>query len=208
MVKTVNQVQVANAGVINPNYTYNGQSSTGDDLNELDLVARNILAVTHSAWKAVDNPILQNITGMKTFACIASGDTLYVAHNAGLLKPRNLLPADVEADAIRDAAIDIMREDNCNKITTVTVINLATKKNAKSYHAEMQLIAYCIANGLPIDGGIIGVSKPCCSQCSDKLSILHVEHSLKAGPPIGGWEIPGGDFGGILTVNTRDPLRH
>jgi hypothetical protein len=232
MAKQVHNATVPPAGIIDPNVNYAGQASDGSDLNDLDLVARYILAVTHSRWNSefteegeakgakeyewADGPrpeamtshvIRQNVTGMKTFAVAVSGSTLYVAHNAGT-KSKKPEPSTDDREEISAAVLGYLASCRLDKkVTSVEIINRATsRKLATTYHAEMQLLAHFIAGGLCLDGKVIGVSKPCCSTCSNQLDALNVSYSLKGDPPLGEWKIPQGALTGMLSANALYPL--
>jgi hypothetical protein len=194
-------------GPINKNIYYSNQATDGSDLNDLDNIARYILAMTHSGWNDPYHIVKQNVTGKKTFAVGASGDTLYVAHNVAMEGGNRPSPNTGEEEGIKNITLGFIKSElKVSKIRDVKVINLAGRGNATSFHAEMQLIAYLKDKGLALDGRIIGVSKPCCGTCGNFLNALGINFSLIGDPPLGQWMIPAEYQGGMLSTNDIPPL--
>jgi len=199
MSKKVQKSNLGTIGPINNNFNYNDQATDGSDLNDLDILMRTIVAFTHSSWKDAENVALQNITGSKTFAAVASGNTLYVAHNAGFEDQNATLPTDNELDQIADIISLAISDIPSYKLTKVTMLSGANSNSQrKSFHAEMQLLAYCHENNIQIDGGMMGVSKPCCKKCATQLTAQGIDFSLEdIGDLKGKWVVPDGYLIGV-----------
>lgn len=233
--KNVQKENLGQIGPISQNVNYKGQATDGSDLNELDLIARTILAVTHSEWKTTfdattphphfskGTPVAfdperdaqrhegwvvgQSLTGPKTFAVAVCGSVLYVAHNAALESIREVEPSEAEQTQIKAIVLDTLRVDGYHKVTDVVFFNLASKNNKTAFHAEMQLLSYFQANKLTIDGSVIGVSKPCCNFCANQLRAMGIVFSLEAvGDALGQWKIPDAHAFTSISANKIDPL--
>lgn len=153
-----------------------------EDLNGLDRIARTVLALVHSAYssqKAKDQHhdfVLQNIVSMNTVAAAASGDKLYLAANGVDL----LGAATAIANALGNEGVSF----------TPVIVTGTTWKD-KDFHAEMQLVSYLANNGLMPNGLTIGVSKPCCLQCAERLDSLGLSYSLWHDEEVGKrWKAP------------------
>jgi hypothetical protein len=168
-------------------------------LNDLDLIARFVLAIAHSGqWTAervaegTGRPAAeaartaareQHFVNQRTVAVARVRGTLYIAANM------------LWNDDVEDVG------------TTMTRVMLALRgegirgpfqfvpnPNGSSdsvFHAEMQLLRYLARNGLPMPAEM-GVSKPCCPRCAarlDRIGVAHsAEHDQDPGPRR--WEAP------------------
>lgn len=156
---------------------------TSDGLNPMDLIARRILAYKFSGTH-VDELARQAMRDIETVACAVVGaGTLLVSHNH---RYGNRVTNETNVGL---AARQVWRELQAEGFTNITgylVIHPAGVRRT-SFHAEMQILEYCGTNNAPIQGAVIGVSKPCCKKCSTVLKIFKIDYSYFAGPPEGEW---------------------
>lgn len=140
---------------------------TANELNDLDLIARQILAVAFSTLYP-GNDREQLFIGQRTIAVAKHGGTIYVASND-----------------VYDGAPTIQQQTNVSQQLasdgeTGNIVYLAnwagwSGMESRDYHAEIQLVDYFYMMRMPLPQ--IGVSKPCCSKCKAELDRLGIDYS-------------------------------
>ncbi|WP_444936307.1 nucleic acid/nucleotide deaminase domain-containing protein [Microbulbifer sp. JMSA004] len=157
------------------------------DLNPLDLVARQILTYKFTHLHNPQDSVRQAMRDVETVACaIAGKGTLLVAHNSSFGAHGGNNSA-VEAATVK--ALKDLRTRGFTNITDCFVLS-PIRRQRKTFHAEMQLLKACAENNRPIQGGVIGVSKPCCGKCAKYLKALGIDFSLYSKSPVGDWISP------------------
>ncbi|WP_164887288.1 hypothetical protein [Hahella sp. KA22] len=160
---------------------------TPNDLNPLDIIARQIIATKFSGMHDPSNIVLQAMRDVETVACAVVGTgTLLVAYNYG---HGNSTDNANHIDFAARSALQSLHAEGFTNVTQYHVLHVS-KNRKKSFHAEMNIIEHCGNNNLPIQGAVIGVSKPCCGKCAEVLNTFRVDYSLYSAPPIGQWERP------------------
>lgn len=203
MPSQVEQRRIGAAGPIDPNLEYhlkNEDTPLHHKLNNLDAVARLVMAVAHTSTAKAPETTLDpaqklrqvvqvNIgTGIKTVAVTRSGNNLLVAQNGIFGDLKGTARTDLELK-LRSHVMDELGAHST--IQSVTFINGAYDDYGK--HAEMALVEHCIANRVPMTGGTVGVSKPCCKHCSQELARNGVDFSLWVDKEVPKWEAVVGD---------------
>ncbi|GJJ03231.1 hypothetical protein RugamoR64_37690 [Duganella rhizosphaerae] len=163
-----------------------------DELNSLDIVARHILAykftIVHNeeAGNRVD-PVLHSLRDRETVACVMVNDGhLLVAHN---FKFRDADTNRIPFELATAKTVEAMKAEGL-RIKTYAAVPFYIAKRKKDFHAEMQLLEYVSDNAMSIQGGVIGVSKPCCDDCARTLTSMGIDFSFRAGVAIGDWQPP------------------
>ncbi|HEY4371416.1 MAG TPA: hypothetical protein VGN52_05810 [Burkholderiales bacterium] len=147
------------------------ENITPEGLNYYDRVARLMLAITHTA--PGDNAISptdmlgQQMIGAPTVAVAECGGTLYVTTNKIAEFQHKLVKGALEREDV-DAKIEVLPDPKSD-----------------SYHAEMQLVDYFSHKGIRLEGDTMGVSKPCCKSCADRLEALSIDYSYWHGQNVG-----------------------
>ncbi|MBB5190458.1 hypothetical protein HNQ50_001180 [Silvimonas terrae] len=130
------------------------------NLNYLDKIARSILSICHSA----DSPdfVRQNLVDMNTVAVYPYGPVLVVACSGKVTLNRNLILSCL-GDTIADYGF-----------SSILIIGGG---GPQQQHAEMQIADFHLVHPPETGWGIIGVSKPCCILCAEKLDDLNINYS-------------------------------
>ncbi|AWF82093.1 hypothetical protein BTJ40_15340 [Microbulbifer sp. A4B17] len=158
-----------------------------DDLNPLDLVARKILAHKFSNLHDPQNSVRQAMRDVETVACVIAGKgTLLVSHNSSFGAHGG---NNQEVELATAAAFKDLRARGFVNITDYHVLS-PIRKLRRTFHAEMQILKACSEHNREIQGGIIGVSKPCCGKCAKVLKAFRINFSLYSKSPIGDWVSP------------------
>jgi|GEM_PF-4802707 len=151
-------------GISDANVIYRHVTAGG--LNELDKIARFILAVAFSG-EFPGNDREQHFVAQRTVAVARHQGKIYVASN-GLY---GLAPSDGQRGNVATALAGAGIADEI-----VYLANWAlTNGGGNEYHAEIQLMDYFYFMRLPLPQ--IGVSKPCCGNCSTALTRVGTDHS-------------------------------
>lgn len=201
------QRRVGAAGPIDPNLEYhlkNEDTPLHHKLNNLDAVARLIMAMAHTA--TAKSPEEENLeadqktrrtvqvnigSGIKTVAVTRSGTSLLVAQN-GIFR-------DAKPRSARGALETTLTTHVKNQLGDKGPIQSVQFVNADSddfgMHAEMVLLQHCMSRRLPMTGGTIGVSKPCCKNCAAALNDAKVDYTLWIDGEVPKWTSPAGDRG-------------
>lgn len=135
--------------------------------NELDKLARSILSVCHSADKQTDF-VIQNLIDMN---CVA------VAIYGNLLTGLTLLVAKNGKTTIDPAFVGASLTAELNQFDIKNIELIENQKSDRDFHAEMQLVDALSSKGQRPAGDQIGVSKPCCIFCAEKLDALGIDYS-------------------------------
>lgn len=139
------------------------------NLNVYDRIARFILALAYTHQAAPDF-LPQQLIGMNTIAVAGNGGKLYLAANGIDLKPSlPLVEEELRAEEIEQEVV------------------LLPNLHGKDHHAEMQIIDHFAKEGMRLDDDTIGVSKPCCTSCAEKLESLGIAYSYWHDQKIGAW---------------------
>lgn len=141
-----------------------------EKLNDFDGIARYILALVYSASdKGTKTEFLhQQLIGIPTVAVACSGGVLHIAHDI----------VKIDIGQIKD----ILESINYKKIELIKNNN-----TNKKLHAEMKILKVL---GVNLDRKLMGVSKPCCTQCADFLELQGIDYSYWHSHPVGHWTPP------------------
>ena len=182
-----------------------------DELNDLDRIARFVLAVAHSANYSGTHRE-QRFVGQRTVAVaitdrgdlvIAQNSVLTTRVSSGRGRPSftRMVP-ELEERIRQTVAVEleweyaIPPEELHLDLPDKPFGNIYWVANRfgpqdTSFHSEMQLV-YCMAqNGLRFEGNQIGVSKPCCLKCATRLSKLGIDYSYYHTQSADPWVDPG-----------------
>lgn len=182
-----------------------------DELNDLDRIARFVLAVAHSAnYSGTDRE--QRFVGQRTVAvAITERGDLVIAQN-GVLTTRissgrgrpqftRMIPA-LEERIRRTVYVELEWEyaippeelhlDPPDKpFGNISWVANHFGPQDTSFHAEMQLVSCLARNRFRFEGNQIGVSKPCCLKCANRLGKLGIDYSYYHTQSADPWVDPG-----------------
>lgn len=154
-------------------------------LNDLDRIARYFLAVAYSSVYKPTDTYNQAYIAARTVAVGRSGNKLYIAANGlkglGSQRPRGdtrrIIIAVNEIRIGAQGLANALAEEGIGGITNIIFATNPEGDEDRTYHAEMQLVDIFHEEGVPFDGSIIGVSKPCCKNCAQSLDRVGVGYS-------------------------------
>lgn len=163
---------------LNRNVEYNLQ---WNNLNELDRIARFVLAIAYSGYYAGNDTYNQAYVAARTVAVARSRGALYIAANT--------LWREADVDAVTDRVSDALRGEGIGGLPGDRIVFVFNPRgdDDREFHAEMQLVEYLHARNLPFDGNEIGVSKPCCTTCANRLDRLRISYSYWHNQGVGVW---------------------
>jgi len=180
-----------------------------DELNDLDRMARFIIAVAHSVNYSPRHRE-QGFIGQRTVAVALNKGTLYVAQNnvltsmgrTGSGKP-TFVSMDLDLSTkIRQHVKDKLAEEytdpdspedkplSLQPFQKVVWISAGGWERT-DFHAEMQLVNFFKNQNLAFEKNQIGVSKPCCSNCASRLTALGIDYSYFHTQTALPWKDPG-----------------
>lgn len=137
------------------------------ELNELDKVARYILAVAFSS-QYPGNSREQMFISQRTVAVASHNGKLYVASNG-------LYGGEPDALQKGNVAAALRAEGVMDEIVYLANWSGFHGLGESDYHAEMQIVDYFYLMRIPLPQ--IGVSKPCCGKCKERLDSLGIDYS-------------------------------
>lgn len=156
-----------------------------DRLNDLDRVARYILAVGYSGQYHGGDAYNQGYVAARTVAVALHEGHLYVATNT-VIDPRREHPNVTIGRVLSEVGTEVLERGLEDTYKSVIFIENPRGSADRTYHAEMQLIDFFHRNRWRPGGDMIGVSKPCCRRCAVNLDNLDVGysywHSENVGP--------------------------
>lgn len=155
------------------------------NLNFLDRVARYFLAIAYSSVYPGSDKYNQAYVAARTVAAALNGNKLYLAANElkglGLQRPKkDTRPIIIAVNELRKGFEGLIKEfasEGIGGITEVVFVANPFGDDNRTYHAEMQLVDLFYEGRMNFDGGIIGVSKPCCMQCALSLDKVDINYS-------------------------------
>jgi hypothetical protein len=191
------------------------------ELNDLDRLARFILAVIHSSiYEGTDRE--QFFAAQRCVATAIWDNHLYFTANNVLTRRdpeargkgrTKAIPTEELDGIVRDTEYAIweavMRDlvaeakrapektlvsmadiDEVRGFTGISFIMNPRGAEDTSLHAEMQLVQFFSQKGLRMEDDQMGVSKPCCPNCTKRLTALGIDHSYYHDIPDRNWHDP------------------
>ena len=139
-------------------------------INDLDLIASTVLAIT---WSRSHNMSKQSqcLIQMDCVACVIVDDEIWLASNQQTISAED---------------IDELRR-MYHFSSPIWIVKNGTKG---VMYAEMQLVSQLQQEGKTPDTLYMGVSKPCCMNCSKVLDILNFDYASKHNSRVTNWESP------------------
>ena len=159
-------------GVVTTPVIYTKVDPTGSGLNEYDLMARMILAVTYTGDdNAKPDMLYQSMIGSPTVAIAqdAKSGTLVIACNKLKVFQDKLVRAALDSEGVEEK-FELLKLDDDH-----------------SLHAEMRLVNFFYNDKLRLAGDALGVSKPCCRDCASHLEALDIDYSYWHDQNVGKW---------------------
>ncbi len=167
--------------------------SFAQGLNDLDRIARFVLAIAHSGqWTpehvqdsgSVVNPNReQGFIAQRTVAVAYGGnDEIYIAANS-------LWNDDIEdCGSTKQRVIDALSAEGVAR--RIHFLPNPFGNGDRTFHAEMQIVRFFVQRGWALRYGEIGVSKPCCRRCAENLDRQGVHYSYWHNEPTGQYVQP------------------
>ncbi|MFP5270680.1 hypothetical protein [Coleofasciculus sp.] len=148
------------------NVVYTAVNAGG--LNELDKIARFALAAAHSGQYAGTHRE-QHFISQRTVAVARYNGELFIAAN------------DLWNDDVEDVGSTMQRVEhelrNQGIGGRIRFIPNRYGYRDRSCHAEVQIVNYFFSRAWRLYNDTIGVSKPCCLQCANKLDQVRILYS-------------------------------
>ena len=158
---------------------------TYDELNELDRVARYILAVGYSGQYGGHEAVRQSYINAHTIAVAQHGTELFVAVNTLFYAQQGKAPQENPNETIGRIKAELVNEGAHRYYSNIYFIDNPNGDTDRTFHAEMQLVDFFANNGWPFQHNMIGVSKPCCQKCAENLDKLNLGYSYWHGESVG-----------------------
>jgi hypothetical protein len=156
-----------------------------NELNHLDQVARYILAVGYSGQYAGDNALRQGYINAHTVAVAQHGTELFVAINTLFYAQQGKAPQEHMNKIIGRVKAELISAGATDYYSNIYFIDNEWGIKDRFYHAEMQLVDFFKNNNWPLQGNMLGVSKPCCQKCAENLDKLKISYSYWHGVDVG-----------------------
>lgn len=139
-------------------------------INDLDIIASTVLALT---WSRTHNmsKTSQGLIQMDCVACVIVDNEIWLANNL-----QNISDEDI---------CELRRIYNIDN--TIWVV-----KNGERgiMHAEMQIISQLLQEDKKSTVSYMGVSKPCCKNCSQILDVFNFDYASKHNSIVKNWQSP------------------